>query len=108
MLVTPTQDEGKLIAALHETKQGGDADLNTGIQVAQVWLRRPWPILTIQLTRKIIQLALKHRQNKNQRQRIIVFVGSPISASTALLVKVCIIIPVPGQMRDPLIPLLPL
>lgn len=38
VLVTPTQDEGKLIAALHETKQGGDADLNTGIQVAQVSL----------------------------------------------------------------------
>lgn len=25
------------------------------------------------------QLALKHRQNKNQRQRIIAFVGSPLS-----------------------------
>ncbi|KAM0788950.1 hypothetical protein ACM66B_003025 [Microbotryomycetes sp. NB124-2] len=67
VLVTPTQDEGKLIAALHETKQGGDADLSTGIQVAQ--------------------LALKHRQNKNQRQRIIVFVGSPLSVSAANLVK---------------------
>ncbi|KAL8290303.1 hypothetical protein RQP46_003242 [Phenoliferia psychrophenolica] len=67
VLVTPTQDEGKLIAALHETKQGGLADLSTGIQVAQ--------------------LALKHRQNKNQRQRIIVFVGSPLTDSTASLVK---------------------
>lgn len=36
VLVTPTQDEGKLIAALHEMKQGGEADLSTAIQVAQV------------------------------------------------------------------------
>ncbi|KAM0746579.1 hypothetical protein T439DRAFT_329682 [Meredithblackwellia eburnea MCA 4105] len=67
VLVTLTQDEGKLISALHNTKQGGVSDLSTGIQVAQ--------------------LALKHRQNKNQRQRIIVFVGSPLTANTAALVK---------------------
>lgn len=35
-----------------------------------------------------MQLALKHRQNKNQRQRVIVFVGSPLeTASAADLVK---------------------
>ena len=33
------------------------------------------------------KLALKHRQNKNQRQRIIVFVGSPIEADEKTLVK---------------------
>ena len=27
---------------------------------------------------QIAQLALKHRQNKNQRQRIVIFVASPI------------------------------
>ena len=27
---------------------------------------------------QIAQLALKHRQNKNQRQRIVIFIGSPI------------------------------
>lgn len=27
------------------------------------------------------QLALKHRQNKSQQQRIVVFVGSPVEAS---------------------------
>ena len=48
VLVTPTQDEGKLIAALHECKQGGDADLNTGIQVAQVSSpRSPLPPVTL-------------------------------------------------------------
>lgn len=31
---------------------------------------------------KIAQLSLKHRQNKNQKQRIVVFVGSPIEDQT--------------------------
>lgn len=31
----------------------------------------------------IAQLALKHRENKNLRQRIIVFVGSPLEGSAA-------------------------
>ncbi|GAA5900622.1 hypothetical protein JCM6882_000924 [Rhodosporidiobolus microsporus] len=67
VLVTLTQDEGKLISALHDVKQGGEADLLTGIQVAQ--------------------LALKHRQNKNQRQRVIVFSCSPVKETQAALVK---------------------
>ena len=32
---------------------------------------------------QVAQLALKHRQNKNQRQRIVIFVGSPIAADEA-------------------------
>ncbi|KPV77285.1 uncharacterized protein RHOBADRAFT_9228, partial [Rhodotorula graminis WP1] len=67
VLVTLTQDEGKVMAALHDVKSSGEADLMTGIQVAQ--------------------LALKHRQNKNQRQRIVVFAGSPLKDSQAALVK---------------------
>lgn len=31
---------------------------------------------------KVAQLALKHRQNKSQRQRIIVFVGHPLAKGT--------------------------
>jgi 26S proteasome regulatory subunit N10 len=59
VLVTPTQDVGKILSALHNTKISGSADIVTAIQVAQ--------------------LALKHRQNKNLRQRIIAFIGSPLS-----------------------------
>ncbi|KIM22488.1 hypothetical protein M408DRAFT_322996 [Serendipita vermifera MAFF 305830] len=61
VLVTPTQDVGKILSALHSTKDkiSGSVDVVTAIQVAQ--------------------LALKHRQNKNLRQRIIAFVGSPLS-----------------------------
>jgi 26S proteasome regulatory subunit N10 len=50
---------------VHSTsdKIGGEADITTAIAVAQ--------------------LALKHRQNKNLRQRIIVFVGSPLTGQAA-------------------------
>lgn len=58
VLVTPTTDIGKILQGLHGTQISGEPDLITSLQVAQ--------------------LALKHRQNKNQRQRIIAFVGSPI------------------------------
>ncbi|CAG8470661.1 267_t:CDS:10 [Ambispora leptoticha] len=67
VLVTLTSDMGKILSATYNIKVGGKANLTTGIQVAQ--------------------LALKHRQNKNQRQRIIVFVGSPINADEKALSK---------------------
>ncbi|XP_074561918.1 26S proteasome non-ATPase regulatory subunit 4 homolog [Curcuma longa] len=58
VLVTPTSDLGKILACMHGLKIGGEMNLTAGVQVAH--------------------LALKHRQNKKQRQRIIVFAGSPI------------------------------
>ncbi len=40
---------------------------------------------------QIAQLALKHRQNKNQRQRIVIFIGSPIAedkvSNLSLIIK---------------------
>ncbi|XP_041020877.1 26S proteasome non-ATPase regulatory subunit 4 homolog isoform X3 [Juglans microcarpa x Juglans regia] len=56
VLVTPTSDLGKILACNHGLEIGGEMNLASGIQVAQ--------------------LALKHRQNKKQQQRIIVFCGS--------------------------------
>jgi hypothetical protein len=32
-------------------------------------------------------LALKHRQNKSQRQRVVVFAGSPVAEDEATLVR---------------------
>ncbi|CAA7391395.1 unnamed protein product [Spirodela intermedia] len=58
VLVTPTSDLGKILGCMHGLEVGGEMNLTAGIQVAQ--------------------LALKHRQNKKQQQRIIVFAGSPI------------------------------
>jgi len=59
--ITPTTDLGRMLAELPNINIGGCSDLLRGIQTAQ--------------------LALKHRQNKNQKQRIIAFVGSPVSST---------------------------
>uniref|UniRef100_A0A2P2J5M9 26S proteasome non-ATPase regulatory subunit 4 homolog n=1 Tax=Rhizophora mucronata TaxID=61149 RepID=A0A2P2J5M9_RHIMU len=58
VLTTPTSDLGKILTCMHGLEMGGEMNLAAGIQVAQ--------------------LALKHRQNKHQQQRIIVFAGSPV------------------------------
>jgi 26S proteasome regulatory subunit N10 len=65
--VAMTSDVGKVLAQSHGVKLGGEINLSAGLQVAG--------------------LALKHRQNKNQRQRVIVFVGSPVKEEEAALVK---------------------
>ncbi|GJJ77692.1 26S proteasome regulatory subunit N10 [Entomortierella parvispora] len=67
VLVTFTSDLGKILTALHNVTIGGQVSFTTSVQIAQ--------------------LALKHRQNKNQRQRIIVFVGSPVEEDEKTLVK---------------------
>jgi len=56
--VSLSQDLGKLLQAMHKIKIGGQADLLSAIQIAR--------------------LALRHRQNKKQAQRIVLFVGSPV------------------------------
>lgn len=68
LLVSPTDDIGKLLSCLHNVRVGGKADVAGAVQVAQ--------------------LALKHRRNKNGGQRVVVFVGSPIEADAKALVKV--------------------
>ncbi|RDW60267.1 26S proteasome regulatory subunit-like protein [Coleophoma crateriformis] len=69
VLVTLTTDHGKILEGLHRTKTKirGGSHLATGIQIAG--------------------LALKHRQNKAQRQRIIVFTCAPIPEDEKTLVK---------------------
>jgi len=54
--------------AISSVKIGGTADILGTLQLAQ--------------------LALKHKQNKSQQQRIILFVGSPVSAKTEDLVRI--------------------
>jgi len=67
MLTTLTTNPGKVLDGLHRTKVKGESHLYTGIMIAS--------------------LALKHRQNNSQRQRIIVFTCSPIADSSATLTK---------------------
>ncbi|KAJ1658334.1 proteasome regulatory particle base subunit rpn10 [Dispira simplex] len=68
MLVTLTADVGKLLVGMHKMTQGGKPNLEAALQIAQ--------------------LALKHRANKNQRQRIVAFVGSPVDADEKTFVRI--------------------
>lgn len=56
--LTQTNDVGRLIQTLQKMPISGYMDLVRAVKIAQ--------------------LSLKHRQNKNQKQRIVVFIGSPI------------------------------
>ncbi|VDN05548.1 unnamed protein product [Thelazia callipaeda] len=58
VLTTLTQENGKLFMKLHQVEPKGASNFINGIKVAH--------------------LALKHRQNRNHKMRIVVFVGSPI------------------------------
>ena len=59
MRITQTNEIGDLINAINNIQINGHSNLLTAIKIAQ--------------------LSLKHRQNKSQRQRIICFVGHPIT-----------------------------
>lgn len=58
VLSTITREERKLFVKLHEVKIKGSAQIVVAIKIAH--------------------LALRHRQNRNQKMRIIMFIGSPI------------------------------
>eukprot|EP00301_Raphidiophrys_heterophryoidea_P021433 c5867_g1_i1.p1 GENE.c5867_g1_i1~~c5867_g1_i1.p1 ORF type:complete len:413 (+),score=153.96 c5867_g1_i1:58-1239(+) len=67
VLVNLTSDFGQILTSVHKAKIGGQLHFSVAINVAR--------------------LALKHRQNKNQRQRIIVFVASPLQEDAKDLVN---------------------
>lgn len=67
VLVTLTTDTGKILAKLHQVTPLGKLKLIPGIKIAH--------------------LALKHRQGKNHKTRIVAFVGSPIEAEEKELIK---------------------
>lgn len=66
LLVSPTDDMGKILGALHNipVRGRGDTDIS-GVDV-------PASV-------QVASLALKHRRNKNGQQRIVIFVGSPLT-----------------------------
>ncbi len=69
LLVSPTDDVGKLLGALQGIPLRGDGALSSGLDV-------PASV-------QVASLALKHRRNKNGQQRIVVFVGSPLTEVTS-------------------------
>lgn len=87
VLVTLTTDHGKILEGLHRTKSKirGSAHLATGIQIAGVSIIGF--LCTQQKLNYLLKLALKHRQNKLQKQRIIIFNCSPIPEDEKTLVK---------------------
>eukprot|EP01095_Lingulamoeba_sp_RSL-Kostka_P005782 TRINITY_DN1755_c0_g2_i1.p1 TRINITY_DN1755_c0_g2~~TRINITY_DN1755_c0_g2_i1.p1 ORF type:complete len:409 (+),score=222.83 TRINITY_DN1755_c0_g2_i1:103-1329(+) len=67
VLVTLSPSEGKIITALDKINITGKVNILSSIRIAQ--------------------LGLKNRQNRNQHQRIIVFVGSPVETEKSELMK---------------------
>ncbi|XP_062321991.1 26S proteasome non-ATPase regulatory subunit 4-like [Osmerus eperlanus] len=67
VLTTLTPDTGRILSKLHAVQPRGNISFCTGIRVAH--------------------LALKHRQGKNHKMRIIAFVGSPVEDNEKDLVK---------------------
>nr|XP_055065561.1 26S proteasome non-ATPase regulatory subunit 4b [Misgurnus anguillicaudatus] len=67
VLTTLTPDTGRILSKLHAVQPKGVICFCTGIRVAH--------------------LALKHRQGKNHKMRIIAFVGSPVEDQDKDLVK---------------------
>lgn len=67
VLTTLTPDTGRILSKLHAVQPCGNISFCTGIRVAH--------------------LALKHRQGKNHKMRIIAFVGSPVEDNEKDLVK---------------------
>ncbi|OWA53626.1 26S proteasome non-ATPase regulatory subunit 4 [Hypsibius exemplaris] len=68
VIVTLTSEVPKLLANLHQIQPLGMINFETGIRVAH--------------------LALKHRQGRNHKMRIIAFVGSPVAEDEKELIRI--------------------
>ena len=71
LLVSPTDDLGKILSALHRVPLSGKMANGTKDAV------------DVAASVQVATLALKHRRNKNGAQRIVLFVGSPLSHADA-------------------------
>jgi len=67
VLATLTGDVGRIMSKMHLVQPNGNVNLVTGIRIAH--------------------LVLKHRQGKNHKMRIVLFIGSPLVADEAEIVK---------------------
>ena len=68
MVSTLTNDESRLLGSMRNIHLNGECDIISTLSIAI--------------------LCLKHRINKNQKQRIILFVGSPVQAKKENLVQI--------------------
>ena len=68
MIATLTNDESRLLGSMNNIPLNGECDIITALKVAII--------------------CLKHRINKNQKQRVILFVGSPINSKKENFIQV--------------------
>ncbi|GAU92114.1 hypothetical protein RvY_04239 [Ramazzottius varieornatus] len=68
VIVTLTTEVGKILANLHQVQPQGMINFETGIRVAH--------------------LALKHRQGRNHKMRIVAFIGSPVAEDEKELIRI--------------------
>ena len=68
MISTLTNDESRLLGSTTNLPINGECDITSALSIAI--------------------LCLKHRINKNQKQRIILFIGSPVTAKKENLVQI--------------------
>jgi len=67
VLATLTADVGRILSKLHQVQPNGNINFSTGIRIAH--------------------LALKHRQGKNHKMRIVAFIGSPVGLDEKEIIK---------------------
>jgi len=84
LLVSPTEDVGKLLNAVHDlqiSRTGGGfgpSPSSSSTSMTADNKTKAKSISDIAAAIQVASLALKHRKNKNGSQRIVLFVGSPL------------------------------
>jgi 26S proteasome regulatory subunit N10 len=83
LLVSPTDDVGKILNALHGLKISHHGSGTMLASKAAASAGKVAPVSDITAAIQVASLALKHRRNKNGAQRIVLFVGSPLDGLDA-------------------------
>jgi 26S proteasome regulatory subunit N10 len=85
LLVSPTEDVGKLLNAVHDlqiSRTGGgfgpSSSSSSSTATTADKTKKLKSISDITAAIQVASLALKHRKNKNGSQKIVLFVGSPL------------------------------
>lgn len=81
LLVSPTEDVGKLLGAVHDleiSRKGACFGLSPAAAASAANKGKKKDSADVTAAIQVASLALKHRKNKNGSQRIVLFIGSPL------------------------------
>jgi len=84
LLVSPTEDVGKLLGAVHDlqiSRKGATFGLSSSTSSSAMSSKKgskKKDSADVTAAIQVASLALKHRKNKNGAQRIVLFIGSPL------------------------------